>query len=107
LNWDQGLGDTNANYVSLVGFGSNSLATTFTLATGLTAGNSYYFRVRAKNLVGWGTTWSTSLLVIPSSVPDQVAVPVISTTGQYAKIAWSLPGHNGAAITAYKVVIQH
>ncbi len=30
LDWDQGLGDTDGNYVPLVGYGSNSLATIFT-----------------------------------------------------------------------------
>jgi hypothetical protein len=43
-----------AIWTKLIGFSSDSLLTTFTVSTSVTAGEIYLFRYRAKNIHGWG-----------------------------------------------------
>ena len=66
LEYDQG----NGNFISLIGGVSqaDSLATTYTIDSDLTAGQSYMFRVVAKNTHGWGE-YSDETEGIPASPP--------------------------------------
>jgi len=65
LYWDQGTGV----YVSLVGESSDSLATTFTVSSGITGGSTYNFKVRAKNKWGFGD-FSSSTAILAAGAPD-------------------------------------
>jgi large repetitive protein len=102
LYWDAG--SSGASFVSLVGETSDSLATTFTVTTGVTEGGSYQFKVRAKNIHGFGS-FSSVATIVASSVPD---TPSTVTTAYDSNgdvvVTWTAPDNNGAAITAYYVV---
>jgi hypothetical protein len=65
LEWDQATGD----WVSLVGESSDYLLLEFTVAANVIAGETFVFRLRAKNEHGWGV-YSEKTPSIPSSVPD-------------------------------------
>jgi hypothetical protein len=101
LAWDGGTGDTS--WPALKGYSSPDTAITYT-ASSVTAGDSYQFKLRAQNALGWGD-YGPIITVIPSSVPDQMATVTTSVQSVYAKITWSAPGANGADITSYKILI--
>jgi len=61
LYWDNGSGTTNIEL-------TDSLVTSFTVS-GLTGGATYLFKVRAKNIYGYGA-FSSELPIVPSDVPD-------------------------------------
>jgi hypothetical protein len=67
VQWDQGLG--TGVWSSLVGYSSDFSAQTLTVTSGIQAGTVFKFRVRAKNMWGWGP-FSAELSVTPSAVPD-------------------------------------
>jgi len=100
LDWDQGTG----TWAEVVGVASAFTALTHTKTSGFTAGSTYKFRVRAKNIFGWGP-YSGNLTVVPASVPATMAAVTVAVDNVYAKISWTQPAINGATITAYKIVI--
>jgi titin len=102
LEWDQG----GAGFVPLIGDPTPDTSLSYVVSSGLTQGASYVFRLRALNVIGWGSRGPT-LTVIPSSVPDTMATVTTSHSSQvYAKIAWVAPDDRGAAITAYHVFVK-
>mmetsp|Transcript_33982 Transcript_33982/g.25070 ORF Transcript_33982/g.25070 Transcript_33982/m.25070 type:complete len:194 (-) Transcript_33982:12-593(-) len=81
---------------------------TMTITNNIVAGQWYRFRVRAKNLHGWGS-YSSEASIQAATAPDQmstVTTSVDSTTGK-VKIAWSAPDSNSATITEYLIEIQN
>jgi len=104
--WDQG----NAGpFENLVGYLSDFAATGFTVTSGISPGAEYRFRVRAKNMWGWGE-YSSVLTAAPSAAPEQMG-PVVTalepTTGAVA-LSWTPPADNAAPITAYSIeVLDH
>jgi hypothetical protein len=65
LSWDAG---TGSSWAALKGYSSPDTAATHT-TTAVTAGDTYQFKLRAENALGWGD-YGPTLTVIPSSVPD-------------------------------------
>ena len=55
--------------------------------TGLLSGNTYEFKVRARNQVGYGD-FSNTVSVLASQVPDQPLAPTTTRTGDNILIAW-------------------
>uniref|UniRef100_H2YFD5 Titin n=1 Tax=Ciona savignyi TaxID=51511 RepID=H2YFD5_CIOSA len=86
--------------------GSTPHRTTFKI-TGLTEGDSYFFRVLAENEYGVGVPCETLQAVKISevpSLPDEVEVRDITNTS--ATVAWTKPEHDGGSpITGY--VVEH
>jgi hypothetical protein len=74
------------------------------VSSGLTAGYPYEFRLRAKNIHGWGP-YSTVLKVIPSTVPSLMPPVTTAVNNIYVKFSWTAPFSNGADITAYNIEI--
>lgn len=72
--------------------------------TGLTAGVSYEFTVKAINSVGSsnGSTASKLVATVPSSVTN--VSPEMGSDLKSINVAWSASDANGSAITGYKVV---
>ena len=103
LYWDQG----NGNWITLVGQYSNYLGTSFTMAIGIVQGNTYNFKVRAKNKWGFGA-FSTPFPIFAAGPPAIVpsAVTSYDPTTQGLAISWGLPVSNGAAISGYIINIK-
>jgi hypothetical protein len=82
--------------------------------TGLTNGQGYTFRVRAKNVLGPGSFSEPSSVVTPGpTVPDPPTVGVATadpTVAGKASLTWSLPpGYNdgGSPNTGYRIYAQN
>lgn len=104
VQWDLGLG--TGVYENLVGYASDYPDAAYTITSGVSAGMVFSFRVRAKNMWGWGD-YSDVLVVTPSAAPDQMDTLVTAIDADTGSIIllWSAPSDNSAAITQYKVEI--
>jgi len=106
LQFDNG---TNANsWVDVVGLAPDSAATTVIVSSDVVSGTAYGFRVRARNIFGWGP-YSSVTYVSAAREPGVPLAPVTSidaATGGVA-IAWTAPDARGATITAYRVEIAN
>lgn len=90
-------------FSDLVPASYNNVATSYTL-TNVQAGETYYFRFRARNMYGW-SDYSDTGYVIASEVPAQANPPVVSSfssTSIVLKFDQSTDSM-GSAITAYKL----
>lgn len=83
---------------------ATTASTTYTV-TGLTAGNTYEFKIEARNQYGYSGYSSTLSLLCADEppVPSSVTTTVDTST---IKVEWSLSTTNGSPITAYKVYIK-
>ncbi|HSK12342.1 MAG TPA: fibronectin type III domain-containing protein, partial [Phnomibacter sp.] len=61
---------TDNGFTNLVVNGQNVLNVTTYMVTGLLAGNTYYYRVRASNVCGTSTSSNTITVVMPPAIPD-------------------------------------
>lgn len=99
LEWDQG----TSTWVPLTGGSSNDLATTYTVTGNFPASSAYKFRVKAKNLYGWGP-YSTVLSVITATVPAKMAKPTLTLIGNTdVLVSWALPSNGGANLTSLDI----
>jgi hypothetical protein len=99
LYWDTGAG-TSATTSLYEG-----LTTSYTL-TGLTSGRNYKFKIRARNVYGYGS-FSTEVTLQASTLPGTVTT-ITTQYGTYpnVEIVWSPPASNGGtAITKYQILI--
>ena len=101
LLWDNG--DSGAT-TFLVKESSLSASTTSQLVVGLTEGNFYRFKIRAVNIYGAGPD-STAASIRSSDVPSKMANPSTARSGLDVVVTLTPPADNGAAITAYKIVL--
>lgn len=67
LEWDEGT--NGVSWTVLVGLSTASTATTYTLSSGVTTGDEYLFRVRARNAFGWGS-YSSEVTLKAAEKPD-------------------------------------
>lgn len=75
------------------------------IATSLTAGTTYEFKVESRNQYDY-SEYSSTLTILSAyiaAVPDSV---VTTIEGSSVKVAWSLSTDNGAPVTEYKVYIK-
>lgn len=74
------------------------------IATSLTFGTTYEFKIEAKNEYGYSVYSSTLSLLSAfiSATPTSIVTTIESET---VKVAWSLSSANGTPITSYKVYI--
>lgn len=94
LYWDNGSGTTNVELI-------DSLVTSYTVS-GLTGGATYLFKVRAKNIYGYGA-FSSELTIVPSDVPDQVSIPTTALSTTSVIISWAAPDAHSAPIDYYEI----
>jgi hypothetical protein len=106
LQWDAGSSGTS--FVELVGESTDYELTTFTVSTGIVAGWPYYFRVRARNGLGWGPV-STSAAVKAATKPDQMdaATTAIDSATGGVIVTFTEPEDNSQGITAYRIEVAH
>ena len=74
------------------------------IITGLTNGDEYTARVRARNAVGSGE-WSDEVEGTPSTTPDAPVVGVAPGNEQLT-VSWAEPGTGGSEITGYTVQLK-
>lgn len=72
-------------------------------ATGLVSGQTYTFRVAARNVPGWGNYSVDSAPVTLGEVPAAPAAPALSVGTQQITLSWAAPANGGLAITGYRV----
>lgn len=102
LEWDSGT--SGATFTSLIGESSNNIQLTYS-KTSLSAGQSYRFRYRAKNIFGW-SPYSEVITALAATVPEAPAMATTVNTGTSVRIDWVIPYNGGSTITAYNVQIQ-
>lgn len=75
------------------------------VATPVVMGNTYKFKVQARNSVGY-SLFSEEFAVIAATVPSQPAQPTTSLTDNLLTVKWTQPAENGQVITSYMVYIK-
>ncbi|HKD99228.1 MAG TPA: Ig-like domain-containing protein [Micromonosporaceae bacterium] len=89
--------------VSFAG-GTQNCAASPCLIKGLHNGTTYVFKIRAKNVVGWGKWSPDSAPAVPNAVPGAVTGLTTSTPLDHTlKISWGLPPNEGTAVLKYNV----
>lgn len=93
---------STGNYVELASGVTNRFYTT---TNTLVAGQTYRFKVEARNSVGY-SAYSQELSVLVAQEPDQPQAPITSIVGDKVKIQWVVPYDGSSAITSYNIVIR-
>ena len=105
LQYDQGVGD----WISIVGATSHYPLTEVFLTDNLVPGGQYQFRIRALNIYGWSSDYSSPYIVLEAAEePAQmqsVTLEYDSVEPQSIKISWVAPHDNSDEITGYEVRI--
>jgi hypothetical protein len=74
------------------------------LATELTAGVTYQFKVESRNSYGF-SVYSSSISLLCAFKPEAPLTITTSNSGNQVRISWSSPTTNGYPISAYKIYI--
>jgi hypothetical protein len=107
LVWDKATGGTT--WYNVLGYEPASLSTSVTLSTDIIAGTTYQFKVRASNVHGWATSFSTITSIKAAqkpSTPDTVTTVIDSTSGG-VQITWAAPHDGNQEITEYLIEIRN
>jgi hypothetical protein len=104
LQYDNGTAATT--WYDVVGLAPDSLATSILVSSQLVSGTVYGFRVRARNIFGWGP-YSLVTSIKAAREPGTPLAPVTSIDAAAGALAidWTAPDARGDAITAYLVEI--
>jgi len=94
LVWNNGSGETSV-------FVSENLDTSRILS-GLTQGTDYIFKVRARNIYGFGV-YSDEVTIRAASVPDVMLQVSTFEVGTDILVSWPETPNGGYDITAYKI----
>ena len=106
LEWDAGASGTV--WTEVVGESTDYLSTQFTVTTGVQAGESYQFRVRARNGLGWGQA-SAAASVKAATWPEKMAeaASALEASNGGLQVVWLAPYDNAQTITAYKIEVAY
>ena len=77
---------------------------TYTTALPLIEGNTYKFKVEARNAVGY-SSYSDQIAILAAEIPGTPAAPTTTSVGPNILISWSAPDDGGTSISAYIVSI--
>jgi len=104
LQWDKNTNGTT--WYDLIGASPDSTVLTYTKTTGVSSGLNYKFKVRARNVHGWGA-YSDAFSIGATGLPHPmvVATTTIDAATGGVKIAWTAPASGGLALDAYKIEI--
>jgi hypothetical protein len=95
-------------WIDVIGLAPDSMLLTVIVSTEIESGQQYGFRVRARNIFGWGP-YSQVIYNQAAREPGVPIAPVTSidpATGGVV-IAWTAPDARGATIEAYKIEIAN
>lgn len=115
ITWDEGaaaggtpvldyriyISPNGAAYTLLV----DGLTDTNYVATGLTAGVIYSFKVQARNAYVYSDD-SEVLALLCATMPLAPLAPTTTTIDNYVRVSWPQPVTNGSPLTSYKVFIR-
>jgi hypothetical protein len=101
LYWDAG--DAMATTFTEL---TDALVTSFTV-NAVTGGQSYRFKVRARNIYGYGP-YSDETLVIPDDAPGKTDIPTVqlATDPTEVEVSWPLPDDHSSTITSYEILFM-
>jgi hypothetical protein len=102
LYWDAG--DAEATTFAEL---TDALVTSFTV-NGVEGGRSYRFKVRARNIYGYGP-YSDETLVIPDDAPGKTAIPTVllnAVDPTEVEVSWPEPDDHSSPITAYEILFM-
>lgn len=103
LEWDAG--SSQATWQDLAGRTSSYTNTSFIVTTGVSAGQTYAFRVSAMNAHGAGPS-SAVRTIVASAAPSQMAAPTTAiNAGTDIRVSWTAADANSDALSAYTVWI--
>jgi len=86
---------------------ANDLTSAVYLATSLTFGTTYEFKVESRNSYGYSAYSSTTSLLC-AYIPDPTLSITTTNTNNLVSISWTDPIANGLAISSYRFyVLQH
>ena len=75
------------------------------MLSGVTAGGTYQFRLRAWNK--WGVGGPSAVLNIEAStIPGEVSTATTTISGSHVRVSWSAPEAHGNAIIAYTILLR-
>ncbi len=83
LEWDNG--SNSASFVVLNGVTENNIMLRYVM-NDLTAGMTYRFRYRVRNIFGWSLDYSDVITVLAATRPDRPAMVQTSNVGTSVKI---------------------
>ena len=75
------------------------------MATGLTAGLTYSFKVEARNTYGY-SSYSDVAVILCATSPARPAAPTTEIQDDNVILTWAKPSENGTPITHYTVLIE-
>lgn len=103
IEWNQG--DSIDSWQTLT---TVTAPTTFYLATGLTGGENYQYKILAINKYGNGQAQTTSVTIKAGQAPDAPNAPTtaVPANSVYVEISWTAPTANNFAIDKYQILIQ-
>jgi len=90
----------------VIGLAPDSVATSVIVSSQVVSGSIYGFRVRARNIFGWGP-YSSVTEIKAAREPGVPVAPVtsIDSASGGVTIAWTAPDARGDTITSYKIEI--
>jgi hypothetical protein len=105
LVWDSGLDVVPATDLS------NTLTTYYVLSSSqITSGTKYRFAVRARNIYGSATSYSSETVAYAYDVPAKMSMATVATSttsgytdGTYVDITWTQPSSHGSTVDQYEV----
>lgn len=87
---------------------ADGVANTNHIETGLSVGNKYTFKVKARNAVGF-SDWSDYFEIFAATVPAAVAAPTAQLSGDEESVVidWNAPGDDGGMqVQGYRLYIK-
>ena len=75
------------------------------LATGLTFGVTYEFKIESRNSYGY-SGYSETITLLCAFKPDPPLTASTANSNALVTIAWGEPIANGSPITAYKILVE-
>lgn len=77
----------------------------YTTALSLTEGNTYSFKVEARNEVGY-SEYSEVISILAGQIPETPNAPTTTSVGSNTLISWDAPDDGGTSIIAYTISIE-
>ena len=75
------------------------------LATGLTFGVTYEFKIESRNSYGY-SGYSETITLLCAFKPDPTLTLSTANTNELVTVTWDEPIANGSPITAYKILVE-